>query len=99
MLALAGLAELTRAGSIIFIVVVALSFTFLPISAHKTALQIGCSDYIQIPLILIAVFLAWAVSRKRNVSLGKTALILLSTYIAANVVTNAAILIYRIMSR
>ena len=99
MLALAGLAELTRAESILFITLVVLSFTFLPISAYKTALQIGYADYIQIPLILIALFLAWTVSRKRNVRLGKTLLFLLGTYIATNVVTNAAILIIRIMSR
>ena len=99
MLALAGLAELTRAESILFIVLVALSFTFLPVSAYKTALQIGYADYFQIPLILIAILLAWSISRKRKVRLGKTALILFGTYIASNVVTNAAILIIRIMSR
>lgn len=97
MLALAGLSEMTKSESVVFLIMCIGAGMLIPFSANKESTQIGAMAFLQLPLILLTLILALYLARKRKFNVISTASLLVAAYVAATTATNGLILILRIL--
>ena len=97
MLALAGLSEMTKSESVIFLIMCIGAGMLIPFSAHKESTQLGAMAYLQLPLIILTLILALYLARKKKFRVLSTTGLLVAAYVAATTATNGLILILRIL--
>ena len=96
-IALAGLSEMTKSESVIFLIMCIGAAMVIPFSAHKESTQLGAMAYLQMPLIAIAIGFALYLARKKRFRILSTCGLLAFTYIAATTATNGLILVLRMI--
>jgi len=96
-LALAGLSEMTKSESVVFLIMCIGAALLIPFSVHKESTQLGVMAYLQIPLIVLAIILALYMARKKRYRLPSTAALIFAAYLASTTLTNGMILLLRIV--
>lgn len=96
-IALAGLSEMTKSESVIFLIMCIGAAMVIPFSAHKESTQLGVMAYLQIPLIALSMGLVLYLARKKRIRILSTCGLLAATYVAATTATNGLILVLRMI--
>jgi len=96
-IALAGLSEMTKSESVIFLIMCIGAGMLIPFSAHKESAQLGAMAHLQIPLIAISMGFVLYVARKKRFRILSACGLLAATYVAATTATNGMILLLRII--
>jgi hypothetical protein len=96
-LALAGLSEMTKSESVIFLIMCIGAAIVIPFSAHKETTQIGAMAYLQLPLIALTMILTLYFARKRRMRILSTTAAVSVAYVVATASTNGLILLLRII--
>ena len=96
-IALAGLSEMTKSESIIFLIMCIGAGMLIPFSAHKESTQLGAMAHLQMPLIAISIGNVLYGARMRRFKVLPTCGLLAATYVATTTATNGMILLLRMI--
>lgn len=86
---------MTKADSVIFLVMCIGAAIAIPFSAHKETTQIGAMAYLQLPLIALTLILTLYFAHKRRMTVLSTAAAVCVAYVVATAATNGMILLLR----